>query len=162
MPVRDLDAFALEARRVHVTASRGANGIDGTIATTAGLALGFEGPVVALLGDLAFLHDHGALLAARQLGASLTLVVVDNGGGGIFGSLPIAAHEGAFRDYFLTPQQADIGRLCEGAFARWCRVESAEALEGALDEAVGRPGVTVIQAAVDRVDSSRRRAAALA
>ncbi len=91
MPIRDLENFA--DRVPTVTANRGANGIDGTIATACGAALSWTGPVVALLGDLAFAHDVGSLITARALRLPITLVVIDNGGGGIFDFLGIAAHE---------------------------------------------------------------------
>lgn len=150
LAVRDLDAFAETGRRVAVTSNRGANGIDGTLATAAGQSLAWMGPVVALVGDLAFFHDHGALHAARALGARLVVVVVDNGGGGIFETLPVAAHPTAFERLFLTPQPGDLGALAAGAGARVARVTDAAALEGALTAALESDGVTVVHAVVDR------------
>lgn len=163
MPVRDLDTFFPPDARAAVTANRGVNGIDGTLATAVGQALAWPGPVAALVGDLAFVHDHAALHAARALGARLVVVVVDNGGGGIFGTLPVARHEGAFERLFLTPQPGDLGAMAAGQGARVARVGDLGALRGALGEALRRmegdePGVTVIHAVVDRDEAKARRA----
>ena len=88
MPIRDVEWFGgtTDAR---VLANRGANGIDGVVSTAIGVALGGR-PTVALVGDLAFLHDTNALLGAAERDVSLTVVVVDNDGGAIFSFLPQA------------------------------------------------------------------------
>lgn len=112
-PVRDAERFwfAGRPRGPRVFSSRGASGIDGLVSTAAGLADGGP-PTVAVLGDLAFLHDCGGLRAARDIRGSLTLVVIDNGGGRIFGQLPVAAEADVFETYFLTPQKVDPVLLC--------------------------------------------------
>jgi 2-succinyl-5-enolpyruvyl-6-hydroxy-3-cyclohexene-1-carboxylate synthase len=140
--------------------SRGANGIDGNIATATGLALA-SGSAVAVVGDLAFRHDVGALLAARELGARLVLVVVDNGGGGIFEYLPIAAHDD-FTPYFLTPQQSDVAAIARGAGARVVELGSTAAVASAVNEALNAIGPTVLVARTDRTASVACYRAALA
>ena len=158
MPVRDLESYA--AKVPVVTSNRGANGIDGTIATACGAALGWAGPTVALLGDLAFLHDVGSLATARALNVNLTLVVVDNHGGGIFDFLPIASHEPrAFTRYFDTPQEIDIAATATAFGFTTTKVGSLPELEQAL-AAVGQ-GRRVIHAVVDRSRNvARHRASA--
>ncbi len=150
MPFRDVDAFVpSSSRALRVFSSRGANGIDGTLATAAGEALA-AGPLALLVGDLAFLHDVGGLLAAAELGADLTVVVVDNGGGGIFEHLPVAAHAAAFERCFLTPQRARLADLCAAVGASHARVDSVGALRDALSSALRRPRLDVVQVVVDR------------
>ncbi|MCA9538845.1 MAG: 2-succinyl-5-enolpyruvyl-6-hydroxy-3-cyclohexene-1-carboxylic-acid synthase [Myxococcales bacterium] len=144
MPVRDLDAFAPpRATPLRVFASRGANGIDGTLSTAVGEAAA-AGPLALLTGDLAFLHDLGGLFVAAATGARLTVVLVDNGGGGIFGFLPIAAHGERFERWFATPQEADFAALCAGAGVRFQDVPSLSALPAALAEALPREMSTTI------------------
>lgn len=102
MPVRDVDMFAaLDGPAVPVAANRGASGIDGTVATAAGFSDGLNAPVTLLIGDLALLHDLNALALLRE--RPVTVVVLNNDGGGIFHFLPIAAHDEVFEPYFGTP-----------------------------------------------------------
>jgi len=93
MPIRDFDSCAAAAspRVVNVFANRGASGIDGNIATVAGLAMGSASPLFAVMGDLAALHDLNSLPLLKDL--PVTLVIINNGGGGIFRFLPIAVDE---------------------------------------------------------------------
>ncbi|HTZ62889.1 MAG TPA: 2-succinyl-5-enolpyruvyl-6-hydroxy-3-cyclohexene-1-carboxylic-acid synthase [Solirubrobacteraceae bacterium] len=91
MPVRDIETFwPVRQDPPRVLCNRGANGIDGTVSSAFGAAAHARGPVVLLIGDVALAHDIGGLLAAKRLGLPLTIVLVDNAGGGIFDFLPIA------------------------------------------------------------------------
>ena len=107
MPIRDLEWYATtEVTPPRVLANRGANGIDGVVSTALGVAAGESGAgarTVALLGDLAFLHDVSGLVNLPEL--PCTFVVVDNGGGGIFSFLPQAGSltTGTFERLFGTP-----------------------------------------------------------
>lgn len=150
MPIRDLDGFAPALEKpLEVTANRGVNGIDGTLSTAVGEAIATARPTCVLCGDLAALHDVGGLHTAVALGARLTVVVVDNGGGGIFGFLPIADHPTSFESGFVTPQHTDATLYAEAAGARGRTVECG-ALTAAVAEAVERPGVDVLRVVVDR------------
>ncbi len=86
-----------------VACNRGASGIDGTIATAAGYAVGLARPVTLLLGDLALLHDLNSLAIVRSLEYPMTIVLINNDGGGIFSLLPVAEREDIFEKYFATP-----------------------------------------------------------
>jgi 2-succinyl-5-enolpyruvyl-6-hydroxy-3-cyclohexene-1-carboxylate synthase len=91
MPVRDIESFwPVRDDPPRVLCNRGANGIDGIVSSAFGAAAAERGPVALLIGDVALAHDIGGLLAARRLGLKLTIVLLDNGGGGIFDFLPIA------------------------------------------------------------------------
>jgi len=92
MPVRDIETFwPSRADPPRVLCNRGANGIDGTVSSAFGAAAAATSrPVVLLVGDVALAHDIGGLLAAGRLGLKLTIVLLDNGGGGIFDFLPLA------------------------------------------------------------------------
>lgn len=110
MPVRDLEWFGGPAARAH--ANRGANGIDGVVSTALGVALAGQ-PTVAVVGDIAFVHDGGALTALRQRGGDLRIVVIDNDGGGIFSFLPQATSldPDRFEQLFGTPHGTDVVAL---------------------------------------------------
>jgi len=112
MPVRDLEYFwPATDRRHQVFFNRGANGIDGTLSTALGVAHGGR-PAVLLTGDLALLHDTNGFLLTPKLRGSLTIVLINNRGGGIFEHLPVARFDPPFEEYFATPQTVDFAKLC--------------------------------------------------
>lgn len=144
MPIRDLDAFA--PRRGRVLANRGLNGIDGIVSSAAGAAAVTGARTVALVGDLALLHDLGGLVAAARLRVPLTVLCINNDGGGIFHFLPVAQHAERFEELFGTPHGLDLSgaaRLCGAEFTR------ATDLRG-LRAALARPGLQLIEARTDR------------
>lgn len=160
MPVRDLEWFAApRSDPPRVLANRGANGIDGVASTTLGVAAasaGTGGPVVGLLGDLAFLHDSTALLRGRREPTlQAVFVVLDNGGGGIFSFLPQASEldEAVFERLFGTPQKIDVADLARAAGCDTIEVSSAQEVPGQLDAALAhttRRGATVVVVRTDR------------
>ena len=89
-------------------ANRGANGIDGTVSTAFGVAAASDRPDRLLIGDVALAHDVGGLLAARRLDLPLTIVLLDNGGGGIFDFLPVAGEGDGLRGHVATPHGLDF------------------------------------------------------
>lgn len=114
MPVRDVEWFGQNRAGITVLANRGANGIDGVIATALGVALAGQ-PTVCLIGDVAFLHDSSTLVGLRNRPADLTIVVTNNDGGGIFSFLP--QHKlldtADYEELFGTPHGADIAALVQ-------------------------------------------------
>ena len=103
MPIRDMDTFAVRnGPMLRIAANRGASGIDGTVATAAGFARGIDCPVTLLIGDLALLHDLNSLSILAD-GPPVTIVVLNNDGGGIFHFLSIADQKDVFERYFGTP-----------------------------------------------------------
>jgi 2-succinyl-5-enolpyruvyl-6-hydroxy-3-cyclohexene-1-carboxylate synthase len=112
MPVRDVETFmAVRADPPRVLAHRGANGIDGTVSAAFGAAAAGDGPVALLIGDVALAHDLGGLLAAKRLALALTIVLVDNDGGGIFEFLPVAGATDAFEEHVATPTGLDAEHI---------------------------------------------------
>lgn len=104
MPVRDLDQFGQPRDAdIIVAANRGASGIDGNLAAAFGFANGARRPVVALIGDLACMHDLNSLRLCAESGYPVIVVVVNNNGSAVFSFLPIAEHEDVFEENFATP-----------------------------------------------------------
>jgi len=158
MPVRDLDAWFAGDTGISVLASRGANGIDGVTSAAAGAAAVHDGPVVLVTGDVSFVHDLGALVTARLLGAALTVVVIDNDGGGIFSFLAQATTDRPevglperFERLFGTPHGTRVADVAAALGAAVSEVDH-RSLETALRAAIGdrSPGVRLLRYATDR------------
>jgi 2-succinyl-5-enolpyruvyl-6-hydroxy-3-cyclohexene-1-carboxylate synthase len=167
MPVRDLEWFAAPRRDVRFLANRGANGIDGVTSTAVGVAVGSGRPTVLLTGDLAFLHDAGALTALGTRPVDLTVVVVDNDGGGIFSFLPQGARlaPDTFERLFGTPHGVDLVALARAHGLPVEEVSSRAGLRAALAGARARGGARVVVIRTDRaanVEEHRRFQAAVA
>lgn len=96
------------ARQIYF--SRGTNGIDGTLSTALGIAYKNQ-PTILLTGDLALLHDTNGFLINQHFQGSLTIILVNNNGGGIFEMLPISEYQNIFEKYFATPQSIDFIHL---------------------------------------------------
>ncbi|MCP6761456.1 MAG: 2-succinyl-5-enolpyruvyl-6-hydroxy-3-cyclohexene-1-carboxylic-acid synthase [Fischerella sp. CENA71] len=112
MPVRDVEYFWQPNHSgIQPFFNRGANGIDGTLSTALGIAHRHQSSVM-LTGDLALLHDTNAFLIRNKFVGHLTIILVNNNGGGIFEMLPIAKFEPPFEEFFATPQDIDFSQLC--------------------------------------------------
>lgn len=150
MPIRDLDTFyGNNPSRVRTMGNRGANGIDGLVSTACGAAAAGE-RVVLVLGDLSFYHDMNGLLAAKLHRLDLTVIIVNNDGGGIFSFLPQAQLPRHFEELFGTPTGLDFehaAKLYEGSFAR---VASWESFRASFEEAGRRGGLNVIEIPTER------------
>ncbi len=121
MPIRDLDSFfAVNDKNIKTMANRGANGIDGVVSTAVGAGL-VNSPSVLLIGDLSFYHDLNGLLFTKLKRMNITIIVLNNDGGGIFSFLPQAEHEKHFEKLFGTPMGLDFEyavRMYGGSFTR--------------------------------------------
>jgi 2-succinyl-5-enolpyruvyl-6-hydroxy-3-cyclohexene-1-carboxylate synthase len=150
MPIRDVESFpAAGAEGPRVLSNRGANGIDGTISSAFGAAAA-GGPTVLLTGDVALAYDIGGLLAASRLGLALTIVVLNNDGGGIFHFLPVAGETDAFEQHVATPHGLELERAATLYGCRYERPDSLGALRAALERAGGTTETTIVEVRTDR------------
>lgn len=136
-PVRDVDLAAAPRDGVLAIANRGLAGIDGTLSSAVGLALGQSRPSYALVGDLTFLHDITALLIGPdEPRPDLTVVVVNDDGGGIFSTLEQGApeHAASFQRLFGTATGADLAAFCAGAGVPHHMIEDRDELAGRVSE----------------------------
>ncbi|MGB1285582.1 MAG: 2-succinyl-5-enolpyruvyl-6-hydroxy-3-cyclohexene-1-carboxylic-acid synthase [Aggregatilineales bacterium] len=115
LPVRHLDQFGKpQNKRIYTYANRGASGIDGNISTALGAgAARPDNPLVGIFGDITFYHDMNGLLAVHRCGIPVTIVLINNDGGGIFNRLPIKNYEPEFTEYFITPHGLDFSHAAK-------------------------------------------------
>lgn len=157
LPIRQLDTWSgTGAKPLRILANRGSSGIDGNLSTLLGLAAAGARPVAGLIGDLALFHDLNGLLLARELHA--VLVVLNNGGGAIFGYLPQAGLAG-YRSHWLTPTGLDPAHMAMLFGLAFQRVQQQGELTPALAAALAAPGVTLIEVQIDPELSQRRHQA---
>ncbi|QXD22737.1 2-succinyl-5-enolpyruvyl-6-hydroxy-3-cyclohexene-1-carboxylic-acid synthase [Opitutia bacterium ISCC 51] len=156
MPVRDVEYFLpSNESQIKVYASRGVNGIDGTLSTALGIAHDNQSSVL-LTGDLAFLHDSNGLLIRPKLKGHLTVILINNRGGGIFNHLPVASFEPPFEDFFATPQEVDFKKCVEGIGCEYIHVEQIDELKEYLST-MPLSGIRVIEVETDRHRDSEYR-----
>jgi 2-succinyl-5-enolpyruvyl-6-hydroxy-3-cyclohexene-1-carboxylate synthase len=164
MPVRDVETFwPVRADPPRVLCNRGANGIDGTVSSAFGAAAAADGPVVLLIGDVALAHDIGGLLAARRLGLKLTIVLLDNEGGGIFDFLPVAEaaiarrpepsaeqQQDIYTRHIATPTGLDFSAAASLYGLSHERAEDVCGFRAALERALARENSSIIEVRSDR------------
>jgi 2-succinyl-5-enolpyruvyl-6-hydroxy-3-cyclohexene-1-carboxylate synthase len=161
LAIRALDWFwDGAAGPARVLANRGANGIDGFVSSVLGAAAGSDARVVGWCGDLALYHDLNGLLAARRHGLRAVLVVVDNGGGGIFDHLPATPDAGLHEALFVTPHGLDFAPIVTGYGADFARARATSEIVSAIRAALACARATVLVVPVDRAASlaAHRRA----
>ncbi len=151
MPIRDVELFFV-ARELapHVASNRGANGIDGTVSSAFGAAAVSDGPVVLLIGDVALAHDIAGLLAARRLDLAVTIVLLNNDGGGIFHFLPVAGESDGFEEHVATPHGLDFSHAAALYGLDYERPASVAALRHAVEAAVSHHRTTIVEVRTDR------------
>jgi 2-succinyl-5-enolpyruvyl-6-hydroxy-3-cyclohexene-1-carboxylate synthase len=156
MPVRDLDYFAQKvSKHIQIFHNRGASGIDGITSTALGLSFALSKKTVLITGDLAFYYDLNGLLASLKYSIPLTVVLVNNNGGGIFQMLPIAKCEEIFEDYFSTPLNIDFSHFVKAYNGNFEVVSSWEHFRMAFSNSLNiNEGISVIQVNTDPKASS--------
>jgi 2-succinyl-5-enolpyruvyl-6-hydroxy-3-cyclohexene-1-carboxylate synthase len=150
MPIRDVETF-FPARPdpPRVLSNRGANGIDGTVSTAFGVAAASDGPTALLIGDVALQHDVGGLIAAPRLNLELKIVLLDNGGGGIFDFLPVSREGEDFERHVATPHGLDFAH----AAALYGLSYSTAATPDELNRALATDGAALIHVRTDRAEN---------
>jgi 2-succinyl-5-enolpyruvyl-6-hydroxy-3-cyclohexene-1-carboxylate synthase len=167
MPVRDIETFwPVRDDPPRVLCNRGANGIDGTVSSAFGAAAHGPDPVVLLIGDVALAYDIGGLLAHTRLGLKLTIVLLDNGGGGIFDFLPVSGASIArapgqdsdgqdiYTRHIATPTGLDFAHAARLYGFAYERVETRTALRSALGHALASDAAsTLVDLRSERADN---------
>lgn len=156
--IRDVDLAGLPAAEPAATvyANRGLAGIDGTISTATGVALGGRQETTLLLGDVTFLHDAGGLLLGPgEAVPDLRIVVLNDAGGAIFDLLEHGAvrEAGGYTDaverLFSTPHAVDLAALAAAYGVGHCAVSTTAGLAEALAAPI--QGRSIVEVRTDRV-----------
>ncbi len=157
MPVRDVEFFWKPSNsQVCPFFNRGANGIDGTLSTALGIAHQNQSSVM-LTGDLALLHDTNGFLIRNKFIGHLSIVLINNNGGGIFEMLPIAKFDPPFEEFFATPQDIDFAQLCATYSIEHELITSWEHLQQKLTQLPDK-GIRVLELRTNRkADAQWRR-----
>lgn len=159
MPVRDMDMFASVRSSknenygdglVIASANRGASGIDGIISTATGLMVGRKKNCSLIIGDIAFIYDMNVLSYLGKIEYNLTIVVINNGGGGIFSFLPIIEGNENFEKYFATPHSFNFGDLSNNFNIKYRRCENMEDFKRAYASRLKVGGHLIIEVVCDR------------
>lgn len=162
LPVRHVDQFAQpDTKRIHVYGNRGASGIDGVLSSALGVAAAERSrPMLLLIGDVSFYHDMNGLLAVFKHGLdNVTVVLLNNGGGGVFRRLPIAEDQTRFEELFLTPPGLDFSLAVEMYGLDFVRIqdENRAGLAQAICASLRDRRPTVIEVRTDGARDERMR-----
>lgn len=150
MPVRDVDTFFMPTNKnIKVYANRGVSGIDGTLSSAIGVAATGE-RVTLLIGDLSFYHDMNSLFIAMRYKLPITIVLINNNGGGIFSFLPQATDEKHFEHLFGTPLNVDFKHAVTMFNGYYDLVTNEPELLSALEASYEREQFSVIEVQTDR------------
>lgn len=154
MAIRDVDTFLLTSTKsIRVLANRGANGIDGVVSSSMGAAT-TRRRVTLLIGDLSFYHDLNGLLAAKHYHLDITIVLMNNNGGGIFSFLPQSQDNKHFELLFGTPLHIDFKHAVQMYGGTYCIPETIDSLREELNNSYERAGLSVIEVQTERTENS--------
>ncbi|MBD1883326.1 2-succinyl-5-enolpyruvyl-6-hydroxy-3-cyclohexene-1-carboxylic-acid synthase [Microcoleus vaginatus] len=149
MPVRDVEFFWKPNNlEIKTFVNRGANGIDGTLSTALGVAHRNQSSIM-LTGDLTLLHDTNGFLIKNKFVGHLTIILINNNGGGIFEMLPVAKFDPPFEEFFATPQQINFAQLCATYGVEHERIDDWEQFKQKLSF-LPNSGIRVLELPTDR------------
>lgn len=155
MPVRDLDTFFKPTNKdITILGNRGVNGIDGMVSSGVGAAAVGD-RVTLVLGDLSFYHDLNGLLATKHYDIDITILVINNDGGGIFSFLPQAKHEKHFEKLFGTPLNINFHHAVKMYGGYFTTVTHEKQLQRELTKSYDRKGLSVIEVRTNRKENER-------
>lgn len=159
LPVRLLDQFGRPAgKSINVYGNRGASGIDGVVSSALGVGAAHPGkPLVLFIGDISFYHDMNGLLAIQRCKIPITIVLLNNNGGGIFHMLPIKDFEPTFTDLFITPHDLDFSHAAHLYGLDYHRVGDRQAFQQAFAESVVSGQSHLIEVHTDAIKDMQRR-----
>jgi len=158
MPVRDFDYFAsAKNKAIEVFNNRGASGIDGITSTALGISSSSGKPTILLIGDLAFYYDLNSLLSARKYKTSLTIVLLNNNGGGIFEILPISKYGKIFNDFFVTPHKLDFQAIVKAYGGNYHHVKGWKQFQRLFKQAVNQNELNVLEIKTNAAKSVKLR-----
>lgn len=154
MPVRDLDTFyEVDEKNVYIYGNRGVSGIDGVVSTALGIAAASKKSVTLVIGDLSFYHDLNGLLAAKHYKIDITILLINNDGGGIFSFLPQAEEGQHFEKLFGTPLGIDFSHSVLMYGGSYLLIKETEDLSAALTKSYLTPGLKVIEIQTNREEN---------
>ncbi|MDJ1184073.1 2-succinyl-5-enolpyruvyl-6-hydroxy-3-cyclohexene-1-carboxylic-acid synthase [Roseofilum casamattae] len=149
MPVRDVEWFwRPNDRQLQPYFNRGTNGIDGILSTALGIAH-CNRPSVLLTGDLSLLHDTNGFLIRRYVRGHLTIILINNNGGGIFQFLPISEYDPPFEEFFAVPQAVDFAKLCQTYDIEYHLIQDWQQFQADLSH-LPEFGIRVLEVRCDR------------
>ena len=155
MPIRDVDTFFYcDNKNITILANRGANGIDGIISTAMAASNAYN-QLVLVIGDLSFYHDMNGLLASKLLNLNITIVLVNNNGGGIFSFLPQSKVEQHFETLFGTPLHMDFAHAVKLYNGSYDKVETWSQFRDAVNRSFSQKGLHVIEVPTNRVENEQ-------
>jgi len=158
LPARDFDNFAEYDKRIKIFNNRGASGIDGIISTAAGLASQNVNPSALIIGDLSFFHDLNALYTLKKYNIPLIIVLLNNGGGSIFETLPIFREKDVdFVKYFKAPIELDYKSIVKGFGGNYKQVSSASSFEKEFKGAQKKKEFTILEIIINSKTSQNER-----
>ena len=159
MPIRYIDMLGKTNSNYNINtySNRGASGIDGIIATSIGIASQTIKKNILLIGDLSFIYDQSSLLITKQYGVNLTIVVINNNGGGIFSLLPVSKilNKKIFTKYWTTPQNINLKNIATLYDCNYEKVNTIKQLENSLLKCNNK-GINIIDAQVD-INTNKKR-----
>jgi 2-succinyl-5-enolpyruvyl-6-hydroxy-3-cyclohexene-1-carboxylate synthase len=157
MPIRDFDMYAGSyIKTSDIAANRGVSGIDGTLATAVGFAKGLKKRVTVVIGDLAMIHDLNSLSLIHDSHFPLTIVVVNNSGGGIFSFLPVSEYKHVFDKFFATPHPYQFEHAAKMFNIAYVKPQTIDAFLDSYKQSLSQRTSTLIEIITEREQNYKR------